>query len=122
MRRMFTAAAIMIAIFVLVSPSVMARSNSECTGGGNFFKYIYQWLRDNDGDGIPNGLDPDYIKPEDGTGYGKLGPGLAGTQNGDMNQNGETVRDRDRAKDGTCDETCTPKVYKFNYDWDGSKK
>ncbi len=33
---------------------------------------------DADGDGIPNGLDPDYVKPEDGTGsqaknqYGKL--------------------------------------------------
>jgi len=24
---------------------------------------------DADGDGIPNGLDPDYVKPEDGSGY-----------------------------------------------------
>ncbi|HPF69108.1 MAG TPA: hypothetical protein PLQ13_00440 [Candidatus Krumholzibacteria bacterium] len=38
---------------------------------------------DADGDGIPNGLDPDYVKPEDGTGsqmkhqYGKASDELA---------------------------------------------
>lgn len=50
---------------------------------------------DADGDGIPNGLDPDYVKPEDGTGminrwvhqYGELfqryfGEDMAATMNG----------------------------------------
>ncbi len=27
-------------------------------------------FRDHDGDGIPNHLDPDWVKPQDGTGYG----------------------------------------------------
>ena len=78
MRKMITIAAVMLAIFVLASPSVMA---------GNF----YQWLRDDDGDGIPNCLDPDYVRPEDGTGYGKLGPSLSAVQGGDRDQ----IRDRD---------------------------
>jgi hypothetical protein len=32
---------------------------------------------DHDGDGIPNGLDPDYVPPKDGSGFGfgKGGPG-----------------------------------------------
>ncbi len=38
---------------------------------------INDYARDDDGDGIPNGLDPDYVKPMDGTGrklaYGKNG-------------------------------------------------
>ena len=28
----------------------------------------YKWLRDDDGDGIPNCDDPDYVPPEDGDG------------------------------------------------------
>jgi len=31
--------------------------------------YSYQLTRDDDGDGIPNGQDPDWVKPADGTGY-----------------------------------------------------
>ncbi len=30
----------------------------------------FMWFRDADGDGIPNGLDPDYTRPLDGTGFG----------------------------------------------------
>jgi hypothetical protein len=29
----------------------------------------YQLARDDDGDGIPNGQDPDWVKPQDGSGY-----------------------------------------------------
>ena len=76
MRKMITIAATMLAIFVLASPSVMAGSGNG-TGDGNYFQNFYQWLRDDDGDGIPNCLDPDYVRPEDGTGYGKLGPSLS---------------------------------------------
>jgi len=56
---------------------------------GFFYNYFYQWLRDDDGDGIPNCLDPDYVKPEDGTGYGK--------------KNGDGDCDCDGVCDGTCD-------------------
>ena len=31
--------------------------------------YSYSNVRDDDGDGIPNGQDDDYVKPQDGTGY-----------------------------------------------------
>jgi type II secretory pathway pseudopilin PulG len=31
--------------------------------------YAYQLARDDDGDGVPNGQDPDWVKPQDGTGY-----------------------------------------------------
>jgi len=113
MRKMITAAAVMMAIFALASPSVMAGSGKD-TQDGSFFKYIYQWLRDDDGDGIPNCLDPDYVRPEDGTGYGKLGPSLSGDQacDGDQLRDRDQIRDRDQLKDGSCEETCTGKVYK----------
>lgn len=29
----------------------------------------YNWLRDDDGDGTPNCVDDDYVRPLDGTGY-----------------------------------------------------
>jgi hypothetical protein len=38
---------------------------ADTGSGGNSFA----WLRDNDGDGIPNGMDDDWTRPEDGTGY-----------------------------------------------------
>jgi hypothetical protein len=37
--------------------------SAEAKGG-----YAYQLTRDADGDGIPNGQDPDWVKPQDGTG------------------------------------------------------
>ncbi|MDD4858204.1 MAG: hypothetical protein PHD74_08900 [Candidatus Krumholzibacteria bacterium] len=117
MRKMITIAATMIAIFVLASPSVMA-GNGKGTGEGNFFKNFYQWLRDDDGDGIPNCIDPDYTRPEDGTGYGKLGPSLSAVQDGDRDQ----IRDRDQLKDGSCNETCVGNALKLSHEWAGSKK
>lgn len=51
-------------------------------------------LRDHDGDGIPNGQDPDWTRPGDGTGYqdqnrygkGTEGAGRAGLQAGQTNR------------------------------------
>jgi hypothetical protein len=113
---MITVAAMMLAIFVLASPSVMA-GNGKGTGEGNYFKHFYQWLRDDDGDGIPNCLDPDYIRPEDGSGYGKLGPSLSavGDQDQDQLKTKDQIRDRDQLKDGSCDNTCDGKIYKLRY-------
>ena len=31
--------------------------------------YSFSWFRDADGDGIPNGIDLDWIQPGDGMGY-----------------------------------------------------
>jgi hypothetical protein len=70
---------IMITLFaatLLAAPPAMAKGpNGTGDGIANAFHYFYQWLRDDDGDGIPNCLDPDYVKPEDGNGYGKNGDG-----------------------------------------------
>lgn len=46
------------------------------------------WMQDADGDGIPNGQDPDYVAPKDGTGnkYGRGGAQAAGLQNGNAYQ------------------------------------
>ncbi len=74
MRRTLTLMVVLVAIALLASPPVMAKGPA---GNGKSFAYHYffQWLRDDDGDGIPNCQDPDYVKPEDGTGYGKNGDG-----------------------------------------------
>ena len=49
--------------FVVTIGAVTAYADTG--SGGNSFA----WLRDDDGDGIPNGMDDDWIRPEDGTGY-----------------------------------------------------
>ena len=33
------------------------------------YAFMYKWFRDFDGDGIPNGQDPDWVPPLDGSGY-----------------------------------------------------
>jgi hypothetical protein len=91
-------------------------------GAGNGNAYNFNWLRDFDGDGIPNGLDEDWFRPLDGTGYQlKHGFGLlfTGFSWGDSedgkiysyqyrhrkNQHegaGDCTRDRKQLRDGTC--------------------
>lgn len=83
---------------------------------------LYKWLRDDDGDGIPNCLDPDYLKPEDGTGYGKLGPALSGDCDGDKDQIRLRTRDRDQLKDGSCTQASTGNIYRLRYKEAGSKR
>ena len=120
MRRTFAFAAVMLAIFVLAVPSVMA-------GEGRAIYNNYQWLRDADGDGIPNCDDPDYVAPKDGTGYGKVETSDDEIMCGDQLQ----TRDRDQLRDGSCDDDeCS--LYKlfykyfynyyYNYKWGGTKK
>ena len=45
--------------------------NGNCSGDGPGYGYGYGDLQmaDDDGDGIPNGQDPDWVPPEDGDGY-----------------------------------------------------
>ncbi len=107
MRKTLTILAVMLAVFALGASSVMAEGGKE----RNAFSYFYQWLRDDDGDGIPNCLDPDYVRPEDGSGYGRLGPSYGtgagecpGT--GDCDGTPDRIRIRDQKRDGTCDGDC----------------
>ncbi len=68
---------VIIGLIMLAPASLLAQS---CDGSGkNFVDLDGDGFNDNapdeDGDGIPNGLDDDYVKPEDGDGQkkGKLG-------------------------------------------------
>jgi hypothetical protein len=95
--------------------SLGAAQASAGAGNGisNFFHF--EWLRDADGDGIPNCLDDDWERPQNGTGYGVkngdclLSSGAAITgddgkmtrtrnehRHGDGNPDGQHDRDRDR--------------------------
>jgi len=86
-------------------------------GIGNMFNYFFQWLRDNDGDGIPNCLDPDWVRPEDGTGYGKHNG--AGDCSGDCDGTGDRDRKQVRLRShdglgingGSCISTRNRSVY-----------
>jgi hypothetical protein len=75
------------------------------------FGFNYEWLRDDDGDGIPNHLDDDYVPPRDGTGYqmkhGRISPVSLTTcifPGRDLPLvSGDTTRDRIRLNDGIRD-------------------
>lgn len=77
-RNILLTALAIIGLAMLTSPALQAQT---CEGnGGNFVDLNGDGFNDNapdhDGDGIPNGLDEDWVKhAEDGTGYqkGKLG-------------------------------------------------
>jgi hypothetical protein len=66
------AALLMLGLLVITAPATQAQT---CDGSGKHFVDVNgDGFNDNapdeDGDGIPNGLDPDYIKyAQDGTGY-----------------------------------------------------
>jgi len=91
-------------------------------GAGNGQAYNFNWFRDADGDGIPNGLDEDWTRPLDGTGYqlrhgfGLLlnGPFFGGIEDSKTNQEqyrhrnnqpetpGDGIREHKRFRYGSC--------------------
>jgi hypothetical protein len=111
-------------VFVLITLAftVSIGTTQAFAGGSKDFSYFYQfqWLRDADGDGIPNCLDDDWERPQDGTGYGiKNGSCLPTdgvyvltadeklkTQTRKEKRHGEgnpdAQHDRDRLRDGSC--------------------
>ncbi|MGD8414811.1 MAG: hypothetical protein PVF33_11290 [Candidatus Latescibacterota bacterium] len=58
-------------LLVLLAAAVAVTIGAPQThaGTGNGDGHNYNWLRDDDGDGIPNGLDEDWLRPLDGSGY-----------------------------------------------------
>jgi len=67
-------------------------------GSQHFWYFFYKWMRDDDGDGIPNGQDDDWVSPGDCTGYGKgAGDGVC---DGDCDGTPDRKMDRKRDKDG----------------------
>jgi hypothetical protein len=70
--RRFTTFALAAAILLTFNVSD-AKAVDMYNIAGSLIGHCYNWLRDDDGDGIPNCLDEDYVPPEDGTGYGNCG-------------------------------------------------
>jgi hypothetical protein len=110
----------LIAVF-MSAMTLGASQASAVTGPGQDFGYYFRWLRDADGDGIPNGLDDDWMRPKDGDGFkmehrhGKTDGVLAVTV-GDGNYlrkqyrfrfdpsgDGERKQIHQRLKDGDCE-------------------
>jgi hypothetical protein len=60
---------------------------------------------DDDGDGIPNGQDPDYVRPQDGTGHQFGQMHGTGRMYGKGNAYGLGLRTQSRLHTGVCDGT-----------------
>lgn len=56
---------LIVAAFAFVMTLGAVQASADTNGRGHCFN----WFRDADGDGIPNGLDEDWVRPKDGTGY-----------------------------------------------------
>jgi len=111
---------LLIILVLAVSTAVGVPQSSAGTGNGD--GHSYKWLRDADGDGIPNGLDEDWVRPLDGTGhqmkYG-FGSPLNGLflvsfsdgnvlrkqyryRNDPSETGGDRIRSKEHRRDGSC--------------------
>lgn len=97
------------ALLIAVWLAVPLSSQAQCTGtGANFVDENGDGFNDNapdhDGDGIPNGQDPDYIKAQDGSGKnsenGKAGKTGQKGNRGFVDENGDGINDNARDADG----------------------
>ncbi len=84
-------------LLVLGLALFMGTGNAMAADGNS-----YNWLHDDDGDGIPNCLDPDWYAPQDGTGY-KNGQ-LTTSTLPDGTVSGDQIKDQIQLKlqDGSC--------------------
>jgi hypothetical protein len=111
-------------VFVLITLvftlSLGAAQASADVGKDFSYFFHFQWLRDADGDGIPNCLDDDWERPQNGTGNGIKNGGCLPTDGlqvvtdgeGAMTKNQKKYRnkggssdgqhDRDRDRDRSC--------------------
>ncbi|MEW6411540.1 MAG: hypothetical protein AB1483_03600 [Candidatus Zixiibacteriota bacterium] len=90
-------------LLLVLGFALLLGSGNAVAGDGNF----YQWLHDDDGDGIPNCLDPDWYAPEDGTGYQNNNGQLTTSTLPDGTLNGDQIKDQIQLKlqDGSCQDT-----------------
>lgn len=56
-------------LILLAAAVVLVAIATPAAHAGNNWAHGFAWINDHDGDGIPNGQDPDWIRPLDGTGY-----------------------------------------------------
>ena len=98
MYRFIIVLAVVVGAVALMAPSASA---------GSGFGHGFAWVNDADGDGIPNGQDPDWVPPRDGSGY-KLRNGFGTTtpRVGPKARSGNpactSVQIRQRLRDGSC--------------------
>jgi hypothetical protein len=112
-------------VFVLaVLGLIVAIGIPEASAGtGDGSSHSFNWLRDDDGDGIPNGLDDDWTRPLDCNGYqmkhgfGTLVTGfyVFSTEDGNVVRNqhrhrknpadsgGDRTRTQNQLRDGSCE-------------------
>ena len=100
--------ALAVTLIALGADQGQAQTAGKQLGKGAMYHY---GPFDNDGDGIPNGQDPDYVRPQDGTGhkFGKMdGAGKMngmGKMYGKSNGQGLGQRNRSGSGAGVCDGT-----------------
>jgi len=115
MSRIVVLIAVLVVALMLGAPEASAGDN-----GG--YSLSFKWFRDDDGDGIPNGQDDDWVAPADGTGYGLrhgcgiVLPGMYISTTGEGNylrkqkrfrnnrtdNPGDSVMEHKRLRDGSC--------------------
>lgn len=99
MFRFFIVLAVVVGAVTLAAPSAFA---------GSGFGHGFAWVNDDDGDGIPNGRDTDWLRPRDGSGY-KFRHGFAGASgHGPKAAAGSAFqyRSRQRQSGGICNPDC----------------
>lgn len=95
-------------IMAIIAIATTIGAPQATAGAGNGYNHDFNWLRDADGDGIPNCLDEDWVCPEDGTGYQLrygygYGYGYAFGNNEDATMNQHQYRHRKNNAEGDCD-------------------
>ncbi len=93
MRRTFT-------MLLVLSMALLVFPGGAYAGDGD----LYEWWNDDDGDGIPNCLDPDWYAPEDGTGYQQQIGRTTAAYLTDSFDDGDQIKDQLKLKlqDGSC--------------------
>jgi len=84
-------------LFLLIGVALLLFPTAASSGNG------YGWMADDDGDGIPNGDDPDWIAPEDGSGYQRQNNGKPSFMSFIIELlDGDSERLQQQFKDGRC--------------------
>jgi hypothetical protein len=107
MRKFLLAGLVVALLIAFGTPPAMAGDGNQYANQTGFiymvkstFAWMFQWQRDDDGDGIPNGQDEDYVPPQDGAGYQ-----IQHRNDGFMFKSSEDAlkqRIRQKLQDGSC--------------------
>lgn len=121
MRNVLIIVAAIALLFVFTAPEAEAANPFASFFTSGSFAWMHKWFRDHDGDGIPNGKDPDWVPPLDGTGYqdqhrnGSVSGDPEGYTHRNQSQYRYTIREKHqqfengdllrlRLRDGSCNE------------------